>query len=55
MWGLGPTFQFPTASTDFTGSDQWSAGPAAYLGWIGEERLMRVFPKQWWSYQIPIL
>jgi hypothetical protein len=27
VWGLGPVFQFPTATDDELGSEKWSAGP----------------------------
>jgi hypothetical protein len=29
MWGIGPTFTFPTASNRLLGMGKWSAGPAA--------------------------
>src|SRR5262245_48904833 len=29
IWGAGPTFTFPTASSKELGSGKWSAGPAA--------------------------
>jgi hypothetical protein len=29
IWGIGPTFTFPTASNRLLGSGKWSAGPAA--------------------------
>jgi hypothetical protein len=29
LWGIGPIFQFPTATDDALGSDKWSAGPTA--------------------------
>ena len=28
IWGVGPVFQFPTATSDRLGTDQWSAGPS---------------------------
>jgi hypothetical protein len=31
VWGLGPTFQFPTATEDQFGSDKWSFGPASVV------------------------
>jgi hypothetical protein len=31
VWGLGPTFQLPTASEDQFGSNRWSFGPSAIL------------------------
>ncbi len=29
IWGVGPMFQFPSATKDLLGSGKWSAGPAA--------------------------
>lgn len=31
MWGVGPTFTFPTASDARTGSEKWQAGPTAVV------------------------
>ena len=31
VWGVGPIFQFPTASSSELGSGRWSAGPTAAL------------------------
>ncbi len=31
IWGLGPIFQFPTASSSELGTGRWSAGPTAAL------------------------
>ena len=31
IWGAGPIFQFPTATSDALGTGRWSAGPAAAL------------------------
>lgn len=31
IWGVGPIFQFPTASSSELGSGRWSAGPTAAL------------------------
>jgi hypothetical protein len=28
IWGVGPVFQFPTATSDRLGTDKWSAGPS---------------------------
>lgn len=30
-WGVGPTFQLPTATDDSLGTGKWSAGPAAVV------------------------
>jgi hypothetical protein len=34
LLGLGPTFIFPTASSDFTGQGKWQAGPAGIVGYL---------------------
>ena len=31
IWGVGPIFQFPTATSDELGTGRWSAGPTAAL------------------------
>jgi hypothetical protein len=31
IWGVGPIFQFPTATSDALGTGRWSAGPTAAL------------------------
>jgi hypothetical protein len=31
IWGIGPQFQFPTATSDELGTGRWSAGPTAAL------------------------
>lgn len=31
IWGIGPIFQFPTATSDGLGTGRWSAGPTAAL------------------------
>ena len=31
IWGVGPIFQFPTASSSGLGTGRWSAGPTAAL------------------------
>ena len=33
LWGLGPIFQFPTASSSELGTGRWSAGPTAALAY----------------------
>ena len=38
IWGVGPTFIFPTASRPETGQGKWQVGPAAAVAF---------FPKQW--------
>jgi len=50
LWGIGPTFTFPTASKDELGQEKWQAGPAAVGLWMGKEWILGVFPQHWWSF-----
>jgi hypothetical protein len=50
VWGLGPTFQFPTASDDRLGSGKYSAGPSAVLSFIGKKFIFGGLYQQWLSY-----
>jgi hypothetical protein len=48
--GAGPTFIFPTATSDFTGQGKWQVGPAFVVGYLTKEFIVGVFPQQWWSF-----
>ena len=48
--GAGPTFIFPTATSDFTGQGKWQAGPAVVVGYLTKDFIVGVFPQQWWSF-----
>ncbi len=48
--GLGPTFIFPTASSDFTGQGKWQIGPAAVVGYLSEKHFLGVFVQNWISF-----
>jgi len=50
LWAIGPTWQFPSASSDFTGTGKWSVGPAAAAFWVGEKWIFGAFPQQWFSF-----
>jgi hypothetical protein len=50
LWGIGPTFIFPTASKNALGQEKWQAGPSAVGLWMGKEWIWGVFPQQWWSF-----
>ncbi|UCE55030.1 MAG: hypothetical protein JSV31_06220 [Desulfobacterales bacterium] len=50
VWGLGPTFQVPTASDDQLGSGKYSAGPSAVLSFIGKKFIFGGLYQQWLSY-----
>ena len=42
IWGVGPTFIFPTASKRQTGQGKWQAGPAAAIAFTPEKWLLGV-------------
>jgi hypothetical protein len=47
--GAGPTFIFPTATSEFTGQGKWQAGPSVVAGYLTKKFFLGVFPQQWWS------
>lgn len=50
LLGFGPTFVFPTATTDRTGNGKWEAGPAGVFGYEATRWLAGVIAQQWWSF-----
>jgi hypothetical protein len=48
--GAGPTFIFPTASSDFTGQGKWQVGPSAVVGYLADKWIAGAFVQQWFSY-----
>lgn len=50
LLGLGPTFAFPTASSDFTGQGKRQAGPAAVAGYLSEKWIAGTFVQNWTSF-----
>ncbi|MGH0033506.1 MAG: hypothetical protein ACQGVK_00620 [Myxococcota bacterium] len=50
IWGLGPTFIFPSASDDDLGQGKWQAGPAAVAGYQGKQWTAYALAQQWWSF-----
>ena len=49
LFGVGPTFIFPTASSKFTGQGKYQAGPGVVVGYLTKEYIIGVFPQQWFS------
>jgi hypothetical protein len=47
--GAGPVFEFPTATDDDLGADQWSAGPAIAVGHKGEKLTSVLFFNYFWN------
>ena len=50
IWGVGPTFIFPTASDHALGQGKWQIGPAAVALYLGKEWIFGVLAQQWFSY-----
>lgn len=50
VWGVGPTFIFPSASDNALGQGKWQAGPAAVTGYVGEKWTGYAVAQQWWSF-----
>lgn len=50
LWALGPTFIFPSASSDALGQGKWQAGPAAVFGYMNRRWGAYAFAEQWWSF-----
>jgi hypothetical protein len=42
IWGVGPTFVFPTASKPMTGQGKWQVGPAAAIAFVPKKWLVGV-------------
>jgi hypothetical protein len=48
--GIGPTWIFPTAGSDYTGQGKWQVGPAGGAGYITKKFMVAAFAQQWWSF-----
>lgn len=47
--GAGPVFEFPTATDDDLGADQWSAGPAVAVGYRAKNLTSFLFLNYFWK------
>ena len=50
IWGVGPTFTFPTATDPMLGTGKYSAGPAVVALTIQGHWVMGALANQQWSY-----
>ena len=50
VWGGGPTFVFPTASSKEFGKGKYQMGPAFMLFHLSKKWTKGLFIQQWWSY-----
>ena len=50
IWGLGPVFQFPTATDESLGTEKWAAGPTAVALTIQGPWVVGVLVNNIWSF-----
>lgn len=50
IYGVGPTFIFPTAGADATGQGKYQVGPAVGGGYLTSKFMVAAFAQQWWSF-----
>lgn len=50
IYGIGPTWILPTASSDLIGQGKWQVGPAAGGGYITDKFMVAALVQQWWSF-----
>lgn len=50
VWGAGPVFQIPSASSDALGQGKWGAGPAAAAQWTGDTWTFGALINNIWSF-----
>jgi hypothetical protein len=48
--GAGPTWQFPTAASELTGSGKYQVGPAAIVGYLSDKWIAGALFQNWWSF-----
>ncbi len=53
VWGLGPIFQFPTATDTTLGTGKWSAGPTGALLYVNGPWVNGILASQIWSFAGP--
>ena len=50
IWGLGPSFVFPTATNDALGKHKYQAGPAGVALYMSDDWVFGTLTQQWWSF-----
>jgi hypothetical protein len=50
IWGIGPSFNFPTATADLLGTDKWSTGPSAVVLSMPKPWVYGALVRQLWSF-----
>jgi hypothetical protein len=50
LLGVGPTFIFPTASSDYTGQGKYQVGPAVLVGYLAKKWILGALLQNWTSF-----
>lgn len=50
IWGVGPVFQFPTATDDILGQGKWCVGPSVVVLTMHKQWVYGVLANQIWSF-----
>ena len=50
VWGIGPIFEFPTATDTTLGTGKWSAGPTGALVYVSGPWVNGIVVSQFWSF-----
>jgi hypothetical protein len=50
LLGVGPSWIFPTAASDFTGQGKWQVGPGAVVGYLSDKWILGALVQNWWSF-----
>lgn len=50
LLGLGPTWIFPTAASDYTGYGKYQVGPAGIVGYLSDKWIAGVLAQNWTSF-----
>jgi hypothetical protein len=50
VWGIGPTWIFPTATDDSLGGEKWAVGPTAIGFHLGEKWVIGGVLQHWWDF-----
>jgi len=50
LLGAGPSWIFPSASSDFTGQGKYQVGPGVLVGYLSEKWILGALVQNWWSF-----
>ena len=50
LLGVGPSWIFPTAPSDFTGQGKYQVGPGVLAGYLSDKWILGALVQNWWSF-----